>query len=701
MAATSLCIVGSAALAVAGVGAMAPSALATTAATGHGSTGITVSLPSAGVANPGAAPVEADLGSFSLDASSTPALESSISVSGQSVLGQSVPGKTITSADGRQAGNYSVPMSAAGVDGTLTLASYLVDAANGTATSSLGGLTGKLTASALGVSASLGQHALSSVVTPTKSASDVEVVTPGLNVTLGNVLPSSVLGNLPLGTVLSLVDSLKLSLPSNLSSEVATLNSVVTQLAQLSTDLGQLQTAQGQLSSLESSSGSAAITAAQQAVASDQATVAADQQKVSSDQTTISSLQSQIAALPAGSSLLSGLQSQLSSAQATLSTDEASLAAAQSQLAADQATLSNLVSQASANNAALAAAQSAVTTLTDEITSLENTVTSTLGSLTNLTALLDSLRNAVAGAPLVDVGQVAFDLAASADAQSGVANIACSVGSTSVLGQAIPGSVLPGGASAPCGTLVSDLSSIQSTVAGVLASLPVKAAPAVSVSGMTPTTSASPHPDANRTTTASAGISALKVDVSPVQLVGIVDSLVSKIQGEVTQLTGVTGSQLSLVAGGWKASAMRFAGPMNASSILPSLGPLPAPLSSALSTLTSQLNSLPTGQALAGLGTTGLQAGLVGLSTTASFQANPAQSAGSTPGQSAPSPKTSGPSLPFTGSNPAPLVALGMLALAGGAYLLRASRTSAARVPVSAMPVAVRPQPTRGQATGR
>lgn len=637
---------------------------------GTGTAKTLISLPSLVVDNPLVPGLSATLGTIQAAAASAPNLLSGLSLQGVSILGHAVPGQDITSASGRKAGNLSVPVTPASgalggalAGGALNLANYLVEAAGGTATAQLGALTGGLQAAPLSLSTSLGNHGLGSVVSPSQAASTLGLATPGLSLGLADLLPTQVLDNLPLGTVFNLVQALKLPLPTSVASQVGQVVALAGVLNQLSGQLGQLSTAQGQLSSL-----SAASTPLQPA-----------QQAVTSAVTQVTSLLGSLGpATPVSPALTSAL--------GTLN-----------------GAWSNLVSQAGAAGPAgspLASVLGQVQSLTGSVQGLLGQLTSLAPNLPDLSNLLGSLQGLLKGAPLLDLGQVALGLTSSADGAAGHTGLNCTLGSLSLLGSPVP---LGTSAAGSCNLLAPVLGTIQSSLTAVLGKLPVLGllSNVVSLGGMTETMSATPKPGPDGVTTASAGVTPLALGINPLNLTGAIDPLLSGLLGQVNQVLGSVGGAGASGAQVSTASALPAVGTASA---LPVIGALPSllgvlgptglsSLTGLLGTLTSQLDALPTGLALGGLSTLGLKASLIGASTQASFTA----AAAAVPGAAAPSasgpqatagrPTASAPtpvkSLPFTGAATGGIVALGMLALAGGAHLLNAGRRSrTARPPV-------------------
>lgn len=637
-----------------------------------GTAGVTVSLPSVQVTDPVGGNRSVSLGALSAAAQSDPSLAASLSLGNLSALGQTVQGVSYSSAGGTKSGNATVPVSAGPVSGSVGLLNYLVQAANGTATAQLGTLNGQLTAAPLGLAAGLGQNGLQTTVSPTGSNGAVQLSSPGLTLKLSDLLPANVLSGLPLGTLLQLLQTLGLQLPANLSGQLTQLEGTIYGIQTLAGDLTSLANAQSTVASLTSSN--AAVTAAQQAVNtaqttlnSQQATVNSLQTQLTTDQATLAADQAAVTAacvIPA-SPTCTAAQAALSTITATVSSDQTKLSAAQTQLATDQAALSAAQTQltaainaAAAPGTPLATAQALVASLTTTIDNLLNQLQSALGTLPNLQSLLQQLTAALGNSPLLQVGNVAVTLSTAADAKSGTASVTCTLGSVTVLGQSV--------AAPTCSSLSQLLSGIEGKISGVLALLPAGARPSVTLAGLQQTSSSTSIPSATGATSANAGLSALHLAIAPISLKGLVDSLTSQLQQQVQQV--LTGLGITThVVGAVHAHALT----------------IPSGLGSLLSTLSTQVSALPTGQALNGLSTIGLDAQLVGVTSQATYQG--AAPTGSTPAgtggtTSAPTgSSTPVKQLPFTGGNELELMAAGLLLLVAGAQLLTLRRVTEPR----------------------
>lgn len=655
-----------------------------TAATtnGTGTSALSVGLPSVTVNLPTGTAESVVLGTVTAQSTSISGLISSLTVAGTNVLGHSVPGQTITTASGSKSGSYDVPVpSGLPVTASLNLANYSLSAANGSASTLLSALTGKLGVTPLNLTTDLGQHGLSTQISPTSSSSGLSIVTPSVSLKLSDILPTSLLNGLPLGLDLSIINQLNLPLGS-LSTVVTTLNNLITVVTNLDTNLTKLSSAQAQLASLETGALQAAQTTVntdlvqvsqlQSTVTSDQSTVTSDQSKVAADQSALTSanqalaaatITEQTACLVAGpactaaqaavssanttvsndQTALNTDQAALTSAQNSLTSAQQSLATAQQQLASAQAALNTLLASA---GPAVQQAQTLVNTLTSTVNGLLTQLQNLLNSLstTNLTNLLKSLTAAIGNQSLFDLGPITTTLSSTANASSGTASATCAASTLSVLGVSVP---VPN-----CAAVSQALSSLSTKLDGVLKLLPVST-PQVSVSGLTTTSTATPSPTKG-TTSASAGLSALKVDLPQMKLSGLVDQLTHNLQQQLQQLLSTLGSATSASV---HSKALSLSGIT-----------LPSNLTSLVNTLLTQVNGLPTGQALQGISTLGLDASLTSITSSASFTTSSSPTTTGTAGPSAPA--SSSGTLPVTGSNVIGSVAAGLLLIVAGYYLL-------------------------------
>ncbi|HZT67168.1 MAG TPA: hypothetical protein VFA11_15370 [Acidimicrobiales bacterium] len=621
---------------------------------GTGTSSVVVSLPQATVTDPTGASHSVNLGSLTVSAASAPKLLSSLGFSGAAALGQAVPGKAMDSSQGTVSGSVTVPVSAGPVTGSVNLASYLLQSASGTATGQLSALTGGLNVAPLSLTTTLGQHGLSSQVSPTQAVSSLGVNSPAVSLKLSDLLPANVLNGLPLGEILALISSLHLNVGATLQSEISQVQATLTTLQQLSTDTAQLSSAESQLNSLIASN--TQIQQAQAAVTSNQTALTTAQNALSAAQNTLSV--DQTAAQTACAGPLNGTpgcttaQQLVATQQATVTTDQANVTSAQNQLATDQATLNSLLNASPGST--LATVQAQVNSLTTTINGLLSTLSGQLGSLPDLTSLVKNLVAALGNAPLVSLGSVGMTITSTANSLSGSSSVTCTPGGLTVLGSTLP---VP-----DCQTLSNLLASVSSQVAGALAVLPAAVRPSVTLSGLAPTSTGTSAPNAKGVTSSSAGLSPLHLAIGAISLKGLADQLTSQLEGALSQVQAVNSLMVR---------APRLAARAHAVTV-------PAGLSALVSSVQTQLQALPTGSALAGLSTVGLDTTMVGIGTQSSFQPLPATAAPS----SAPTPGASGGtgspvapgSLPHTGSNSLADLAAGLLLMVVGAELLTITR---------------------------
>ena len=657
--------------------------------TGLGGSSVSVSLPSVTVSPPTGSAEGVSLGTVTVQSSSLSGLLSSLAVAGTTVLGHVAPAQTLSSASGTKSGSYDVPVpSGLPVTGSLNLANYVLSAANGSAAASLSALTGKLGVTPLNLTTDLGPHGISTLVSPTASSSGLTVVLPSVALKLSDILPASLLNGLPLGLDLSLINQLNLPIGS-LAPVVTQLNNLLTLVESLDTKLTNLSSAEAQFQALETG----ALQTAQTTLNTALALVSQTTSTVASDQLSLTSAESQVTAatsaltganqaLSAATTLeqtvcvilgpaCTAAQAALASAQTTVNSDQAALTAdqaassaaqsvltaaqqalatAQQQLATAQTALNNLVAAA---GPAIQQAQALVNTLISTVNGLLSQVQTLLNQLssTNLSNLLKSLTAAIGNESLFDLGPITTTLSSAANASSGASSVTCATSSLTVLGVSVP---VP-----TCAAVSKALSSVGTTLDGVLKLLPVST-PHVTVSGLTTTSQSTPSPT-NGKTSASSGLSALTVDLPQMKLSGVVDQLTQSLQQQLQQLLSSLGSAT---------------GPLSLSGIT-----LPAPLASLVSSLVTEVNALPTGQALQGLSTLGLNATMASVNSAASFATasslttgtpTPAASppAASPPAAVPPGSTVSTPKLPSTGTNAIGTLAAGLLLLVAGYYLL-------------------------------
>src|SRR4051812_19291002 len=612
--------------------------------TGASSTALT--LPQVSVTDPTGVTHAVTLGTLSTAASTAGTALARIGLTGTEAAGVALPDWTVDNTSPVPTGDHSQSVSSPLVNGGLNFVGYGVSANATDAASTLSALTGALTTGPLDSHLDLGQHGITSTVSPTTSVGELSLSSVGGAIHLGDVLPSDVLNALPLSELVSLAQSLGLSIPSSVTSAITQLTDLNTTLGQLTSTATDLSAARSQLATLLAAVPS--TQAAQQAVTDAQAqlttalgSLAAAQQQLAQDQATLDTLQQEktaadaavvaaqaavntaqaqvnsLTALLAGNPLSLLLQQQLAAAQAALTQATSDLSSAQAaaaslaqqvnaaqtqvagdntvvttatQLASDaqsaydaaQAALDTLAAAVAAGNQAVADAQAVVTSLTSTLTSLLSDVTSAVGALPDVQTLLGSLHSLIGGVPLADLGQVVLDVKSSADDTGGVGTVTCDVTGLAVGGQAT--------ASGPCDQIASGFNSAVSALQGLLANLPTALVPMPVLDGLQPTHHDMTTSGSDPTSSADAGISALHLGVPQVTLHSVTDAVQSTLATTLSKIN----------------------------TLLPGLG-----LADVTSTLTGTLNdlqgvvaSLPDGSALAGLRTLGLDVSLAGITTT-------------------------------------------------------------------------------------
>jgi len=157
--------------------------------------------------------------------------------------------------------------------------------------------------------------------------------------------------------------------------------------------------------------------------------------------------------------------------------------------------------------------------------------------------------------------------------------------------------------------------------------------------------------------------------MAPISLKGLADALTSQLQAELQQVLGSLGLPAAVTSHAVSAHALPVT--------------LPTGLSTLLTTLTTQIDALPTGSALAGLSTIGLDAHLVGVTSQSGFQGGSTPAPGVSPAPPAtavavPSQAATPGHLAFTGANELGMLATGLLLVVVGAQLLVVRREQTA-----------------------
>ena len=686
------------------IGAVGTAGGATPPAPETGHAAATVTLPRVTVVDASGATHAVELGTVGSSAVTDATLLASLGLTGTSVLGTALPSWQVDSAGGPVTGDQQVPIAAPGVSGGIDLVGYDVQAAATSAHAGLGSLTGTLTTTPVDLHVDLGQHGLDASATSTGSSAALALTVSGLHLSLGDLLPANVLAGLPLPTLLGLASAVDLTTPAGIDGVPAALTDLVTRLDDVTDAAADLTQARQALADLLASLPTTA--AAQQALDDAESQLAADltalqaaQDQLAADTATVQSLTAQVASLTTQladplltplqllqlQSQLGAAQPQLTQATAAVAADQALITTLQQQVNTDQAavaaaqqSLDALVATL-AGNVQVADAQALVAQLTATLTGLVTQLTDAIGALPNIGTLLDQLRTALAAAPLLDVGTLGATLDASADDTAGSGAVSCTVTGATALGQPVP--------VGPCSALVARFADVRAAVAGVLAQLPASGVPAPVLDGLAPATTGAEAADTDVSTAGSAALTPLHLAVPATSLNAVTDSTTASL------LTALGATEQQLAALGLPAVTSTLTGP--------------------LADLSTAAGALPTGAAVSGLRTVGLDVSLVGLQTSATYHrpaptgtggsvgtGNGGGAAGGSQGSPARSPSAPGapstpdgprkppadrtteasppPRLPFTGSDVATETALGLLlALVGGHVVVLGRRRRA------------------------
>lgn len=617
------------------------------------------------------ADLDTTIGTLVAQATNTGDPVARLALGGLGAAGQTAPALDVTSADGDRSGNEQRSAGAAGVEATLGLVDYAVQSGADTATASVAALAGEIT-TPLGLGASLDAQQLGATATPTGTASKVALTVTGLEVGLDDLLPADLLAALPLDIVLDLVASLGLPIPADLTDQIGDVDALVTTLQDAVDAAGDLAATQALLD--DALTTDTAVAAAQDAVDAAQATVdqlaaqaAQIAAQIATTESSIASLEDQKSALDPLTQFtqitqltaqITSLQTTLSSLQSQAATTATALTAAEADLAAAEALLDDAI-------AAAADLDPAIVALVDQLAALEALLDGLLADLDGLLGGLDlanlrlDLLDALTGAPLLDLGRLDLGLLTSADGLASTGAVTCAVSDLVVLGTAVP---------APeCGDIGTALDGLAAAIGDALAVLPVTApVPTVTAGGLDMASSGAGTPNADGVSTAFARVTALTLDIAPVQLTSVVDDLVAELEALIGELdTLVAGLDVAgvvpLALGGTAPGAASLA--------------VPVTLGEALAELQDVLATLPTGDALDGLGTLGLTTALgavdLGSTFTAQSAAVPAQpntpAGPDTPANPSGPATPSGPtSLPTTGFGLHTVLMAALAALAAG-----------------------------------
>src|SRR4051794_4232560 len=167
------------------VGAGASGSPAPTPQTGTSSTGLT--LPQVTVTDPTGVSHTVTLGTVSAAASTAGAALARIGLAGAQVAGTALPDWNVDNNSSTPSGDHKVPVSSPLINGGLNLVGFGVNASATDAASTLSALTGALTTGPLNSQLDLGQHGITSIVSPTSSVGQLTLSSVGGAIHLGDV----------------------------------------------------------------------------------------------------------------------------------------------------------------------------------------------------------------------------------------------------------------------------------------------------------------------------------------------------------------------------------------------------------------------------------------------------------------------------------------------------------------------------------
>src|SRR3954452_10263441 len=145
--------------------------------TGTSSTALT--LPQVSVKDPTGVSHTVPLGALSAAASTAGSALARIGLTGTEAAGVALPDWTVDNTSPAPTGDHNVPVSSPLINGGLNLAGYGVTAHATAAASTLSALTGALTTGPLDSHLDLGQHGITSTVSPTTSVGELSLSSVG------------------------------------------------------------------------------------------------------------------------------------------------------------------------------------------------------------------------------------------------------------------------------------------------------------------------------------------------------------------------------------------------------------------------------------------------------------------------------------------------------------------------------------------
>ncbi|MDP8971522.1 MAG: hypothetical protein M3N52_13685 [Actinomycetota bacterium] len=548
-------------------------------------------------------------------------------------------------------------------------------------------LSGSLSAGLAGLSAAVPNSGVVAVTDQSASTATNGAVLSGLSLGVSDLVPLEILEQLPLETLLRLVDELNLpiDLPANLDVLRGQLDQLVDQLADITAISAEIDSVQDELTNLnvQLDEAIAAVATLEQTVTDLRNALAAAEGEVAAVQ---AELDAAIAAADSADQELLDAQAALDdllfivsdTCGTVLAVPECDELAAAEQRVADAGTalasandavdnLTTTLEQAQADAddlqaqldvalGDLADAQALVGTLNGAIDDLQQTLDGLIRQLQDLlddllalvesidlddlSTLVDELVEGLSAGEILGVDQVVVGVRSVADAAGSEATALCSVDGVRVLGQVQ--------AVDTCAQLQDTLPSVTTAITDLLSGLPIAGAlPAnvVRVAGLTTSTTPADQRQGDYYVAGST-VRALELGVAPIELTQVTDGLVADVQRVIDDVLGQLGTVSLNQAGSVSPSAVDVSA-----------------LEAALQDLLAQLDGLPTGD-LAGVSTPAVSLTGLGTAANANYNAagtNPAPVTGGplagSPIGGIPTTVTPGANLPRTGA------AVGLVAL--------------------------------------
>ncbi|HVF53662.1 MAG TPA: hypothetical protein VNC78_08670 [Actinomycetota bacterium] len=681
-------------------------------ATGEGSTSTAMDLVEVKLSNvPSLGTISAALGSITSDATTVGVPEATLVFEAARAGGESTGGRTVSSKNGDDSQQVSAPIDAAGITGAINIVQMTAEATDHTATAVLGALGGNIDIGPLGFATGIAENGIRSHVDRDASASSMGATFGPIDVGLDDLLPASLMDQLPLSVVMDLVNGLGLELPASLDSQVKAVTDLLDSIADLESVMAQIDAAEAQIFELaEGNQAVADATAAleQAQAAFDAATAAVDELNAQIDaaQTELTAAEAQMASAQSdydeATATLSGAQAQkaiLEGQLAACGVDPAVCAPIQAQLDTVNATIATATADQAEAQAAMAAAQAAIDAANAEITTAQGGLPAAGADVTAAQAQVDVAQSAVnAAIDAIDSAQIDAiraqidaltaqidELLATIDGLLGdlpdlqalldgllavlegapimsideiavqlVTSADATHGAGAVTcgasGITVLGTPVAGGG---CDAITDAFGQLSSGVNEILGSLPVvgNKLPKATFEGMKSSTSGSKAPNAEGVTKGTASLSALHFAIPSVALTDVLDSV---LQDAIALVEETVAS-------------------------LPVTVPVPVDLQAVIDQVTAQLDDLPVGDTLSGLRTIGVDARVAGMRSESVYQAAPRAPGTNNPNPQQPAERPvsnpGGESLPFTGSPTSLVAALALwLMVAGMALTLLSER---------------------------